>query len=42
MLLTGRLPEAVRQYEEALRLDPGDAAAKSGLEIAERALQNGK
>jgi tetratricopeptide (TPR) repeat protein len=42
MLLTGRLAEAIRQYEEALRLSPDDSAAKSGLEMAERALQSGK
>ena len=41
LLLTGHLPEAIRQYQETLRLNPHDAAARSGLEMAERALQNG-
>jgi tetratricopeptide (TPR) repeat protein len=41
LLLTGRFPEAIRQYQEVLRLDPHDAAARSGLEMAQRAWQGG-
>ncbi len=40
-LMTGRPAEAVPEYEAALRLRPDDAAARSALEMARRALQHG-
>jgi tetratricopeptide (TPR) repeat protein len=41
-LMTGRLADAAREYEAALRLRPDDAAARSALEMARRALQHGR
>ncbi len=40
-LMTGRPAQAVPEYEAALRLRPDDAAARSALEMARRALQHG-
>ena len=39
-LLSRRMPEAMREYEAALRLRPDDASARSGLEMARRAWRN--
>jgi tetratricopeptide (TPR) repeat protein len=40
LLLTGHWREAIGEYRQVLRLHPDDAAAKSGVEMAERALQH--
>ena len=37
-LVTGRYREAIVQFEEVLRLDPGYAAARRNLEIAKSRL----
>ncbi len=40
LLLSGRPAEAIVEYQRALRLRPDDQAAKSGIEMAARALQS--
>jgi tetratricopeptide (TPR) repeat protein len=42
LFLMGRLPEAIAEYETALRSSPNDAGLRTRLGMARRALQNSR